>query len=210
MRKVKFVESIADEVKKELLLEGGPGSGHFGHKGRPGKRGGSLPGGGTVSAYIEKIRVEGDGLDQFNEKRIMSVLSKVPKKHLEQSSLKVINVLDSIADVTEEWEDRTGKELAPGDHIDGFFHYDTGEMVLARGSSPYTIIHEFSHSLVDLQAKYQGRVWRSNASTGKLTEYGKSMPREAWAEGYALFVTNKNIMKKKSRVIYDIYEKIFK
>jgi hypothetical protein len=45
MRKVKFVESVADDVKKELLLEGGPGSGHFGHKGRPGMRGGSLAGG---------------------------------------------------------------------------------------------------------------------------------------------------------------------
>lgn len=33
------------------ILEGGAGSGHYGHKGRPGKRGGSLPGGG-VSALI--------------------------------------------------------------------------------------------------------------------------------------------------------------
>lgn len=33
------------------ILEGGAGSGHYGHKGRPGKKGGSLPGGG-VSAFI--------------------------------------------------------------------------------------------------------------------------------------------------------------
>jgi hypothetical protein len=53
MQKVKFVESIVDEVKKELLLEGGAGSGNWGHKGRPGHRGGSLPGGGKsgVSAH---------------------------------------------------------------------------------------------------------------------------------------------------------------
>lgn len=31
------------------VLKGGPGSGHFGHRGRPGLRGGSLPGGGAAS-----------------------------------------------------------------------------------------------------------------------------------------------------------------
>jgi len=34
----------------KLKIKGGPGSGHHGHAGRPGKRGGSLPGRGTNSA----------------------------------------------------------------------------------------------------------------------------------------------------------------
>jgi hypothetical protein len=54
VQKTKFVESIADQVKKELLLEGGPGSGYWGHKGRPGRRGGSVPGGG-ISAHTTGI-----------------------------------------------------------------------------------------------------------------------------------------------------------
>ena len=33
------------------ILEGGAGSGHYGHKGRPGKRGGSLPGG-SISDHV--------------------------------------------------------------------------------------------------------------------------------------------------------------
>ncbi len=40
---------ITCEISKDCiasLFEGGAGSGHYGHKGRPGKRGGSLPGGG--------------------------------------------------------------------------------------------------------------------------------------------------------------------
>jgi hypothetical protein len=42
------------------ILEGGTGSGNWGHKGRPGKRGGSLPGGG-ISAHVAG-----------NEKRVYS------------------------------------------------------------------------------------------------------------------------------------------
>ena len=48
-----LVKDIAAEVSA-ALLEGGPGSGNWGHKGRPGKRGGSAPGGGKrgdVSAH---------------------------------------------------------------------------------------------------------------------------------------------------------------
>lgn len=36
-------------VSKDIVLKGGPGSGHYGHRGRPGIRGGSLPGGGAAS-----------------------------------------------------------------------------------------------------------------------------------------------------------------
>jgi hypothetical protein len=36
-------ETLVAEIARELI-EGGPGSGHFGHKGRPGVRGGSAPG----------------------------------------------------------------------------------------------------------------------------------------------------------------------
>jgi hypothetical protein len=61
VQKVKFVESVVDEVKKEFLLEGGPGSGAWGHKGRPGMVGGSLPGSGvgevSVSSDFSKINV---------------------------------------------------------------------------------------------------------------------------------------------------------
>jgi hypothetical protein len=50
-QKVKIVESIVDDIKKELLFEGGAGSGNWGHRGRPGMRGGSLPGGQRVAAH---------------------------------------------------------------------------------------------------------------------------------------------------------------
>jgi hypothetical protein len=38
-------------VKLVLRLKGGTGSGHYGHQGRPGKHGGSLPGVGSNPLY---------------------------------------------------------------------------------------------------------------------------------------------------------------
>lgn len=43
------------KAKLTLHFKGGPGSGHRGHAGRPGKRGGSLPGKG-VAAHAEEYR----------------------------------------------------------------------------------------------------------------------------------------------------------
>jgi len=56
-----FVKNIASDVTKELF-EGGPGSGNWGHKGRPGHRGGSLPKGsgggkGGIAAHVVKAGV---------------------------------------------------------------------------------------------------------------------------------------------------------
>ena len=66
-QKVKFTESIADEVRKELLVEGGPGSGNYGHAGRPTLVGGSGAGsygnmelkqvGKELPDHISKIRI---------------------------------------------------------------------------------------------------------------------------------------------------------
>lgn len=39
------VKEMTEDIIKGLFVEGGPGSGNFGHKGRPGHRGGALPGG---------------------------------------------------------------------------------------------------------------------------------------------------------------------
>jgi len=53
--------AIVKDISAEAiaaLFEGGPGSGNWGHKGRPGKRGGSLPtkGGSIVRAILKGER----------------------------------------------------------------------------------------------------------------------------------------------------------
>jgi hypothetical protein len=51
-----LVKDISAQVRAELF-EGGPGSGNWGHKGRPGKRGGSLP---TKAGSIAKSILKGE------------------------------------------------------------------------------------------------------------------------------------------------------
>ena len=56
-------------MKFTIRLKGGIGSGHFGHKGRPGEQGGSLPKG--ESAYITQ---------QPADKDVQVVLSKITRQ----------------------------------------------------------------------------------------------------------------------------------
>jgi len=52
----------------ELEVKGGPGSGHWGHAGRPGKRGGSLPGkGGSSGPASNDDSWGGEGGDLFGD-----------------------------------------------------------------------------------------------------------------------------------------------
>ena len=283
VQKVKFVESIADEVKKELLLEGGPGSGHFGHKGRPGKRGGSLPGGGVVGhgvagsnqmagwlkaeavgrgkkfgpgeaiavlknkfpgqseeryaralaktglvtmPAVEKmaprqklsanevagilkgkgIKIEGANAEE--KKQLFSILAEIPKGHLERSGVNEIWITGDIENCTSIYEDLSGEILTSG-AIDGFYMHSKGIMAVSDANGRYAVMHEFAHSLESMAGKVKGDVWRANASTGKISRYGANKPSEGWAEGYAMFLTAPQRLKRKAPEIYAIYEKVF-
>ena len=64
-------------MKLTLRLKGGPGSGHHGHSGRPGKRGGSLPGAGGGMVYgsmelINKPDIVDHGDDTYDVKLFVS------------------------------------------------------------------------------------------------------------------------------------------
>ena len=57
-------------MRYTLRLKGGPGSGHFGHKGIPGHRGGSLPRGESKSSYGDsrkRVLSSGKLLDEASE-----------------------------------------------------------------------------------------------------------------------------------------------
>jgi hypothetical protein len=213
MRKVKFIESIADEVKKELLLEGGPGSGHYGHKGRPGKRGGSLPGG-TISAHgytgvgdwVVKRGVH-ISASPSEKKRVYDFLKDVPVSHLKLSSVKTITVMNSLKEVDDLYHLKTG-DNDRSFKADAFYDRKTKEMVLAPGSLQATILHEFAHTLVGLGA-YKKKVWDSNASSGKVTRYGSTDIHEGFCEAYALRVIDKNYLRKRASKVADVMDKVF-
>jgi len=213
MRKVKFVESIADEAKKALLLEGGPGSGHFGHKGRPGKRGGSLPGGSVlahgytgVGDWVVKrgVRISASPSEK---KRIHKFLSDVPVSHLKLSGVKTITVMNNVKEVDDLYKLRSG-DNDRSFTADAFYDHNTKEMVLSPGAQQATVLHEFAHTLVGLGA-YKKRVWDSNASSGKVTRYGSTDMHEGFCEAYALRVVDKDYLRKKAPKVADVMDKVF-
>jgi hypothetical protein len=92
-----MAKSIASDVKRELF-EGGPGSGNWGHKGRPGHRGGSAPRGtgGGISAHVVKPGVHAStfydkagglkvaGYEKLTDNQKVSVLSHGVQKYKER------------------------------------------------------------------------------------------------------------------------------
>jgi hypothetical protein len=57
-----------------VVLKGGPGSGHYGHKGRPGEQGGSLPEGTTQSATDYGMVWRTDQLERNTDSLIKTVV----------------------------------------------------------------------------------------------------------------------------------------
>jgi hypothetical protein len=211
VQKTKFVESIVDEVKKELLLEGGPGSGFFGHRGRPGHRGGSLSVG-TVAphgvgdwAVKRKVMVSASMCEKSN---LYKVLSLVPDKHFKKSGIKTITVMNSQKEVNELYFLRSGDKGQKNFKCDAFYDHDTGEMVLSPGSSHATILHEFAHSIRGA-GMWKKKVWDSNASTGSVSRYGKTNMDEGFSEAYAYHVLLGNFLKSKAPGVAAVMKEYF-
>jgi hypothetical protein len=150
----------------------------------------------------KKILISGSGAEK---KFAYETLAKLPAKHLAETEIKAITFLGSIAEVTELANLRAGRKVWSS--VDGFHDSDTGEIVLWRGSRS-TLLHEFGHSLHEIFAVSHD-VWIGNASRGKITRYGATSPREAFAEGYSMFVLDRGRLERKAPKIAKIYEKVF-
>ena len=64
-----WVEKYHKQKQTGQAQKGGPGSGHWGHAGRPGKRGGSLPG--DVAVSVETARREADAREVELDTEVM-------------------------------------------------------------------------------------------------------------------------------------------
>jgi hypothetical protein len=213
VEKVKFVESIAEDVKQQLLLEGGPGSGFYGHKGSPGHVGGSLSGG-TVSAHAysgvgDWVAKRGIHISasESEKKKMYDLLNSVPTSHLKLSDLKTITVMNNLKEVNELYYLRSG-EKGRTFKCDAFYDHNSKEMVLSPGSLQATVLHEFAHTLVGLGA-YKKQVWDANASTGKVTRYGSTNMDEGFCEAYAMRAIDKTYLRKRAPAVADVMDKVF-
>jgi hypothetical protein len=73
---VEEIISVDDpsDYPEEWIIRGGPGSGHFGHEGRPGQVGGSVPGGGGMREVVGSGgSLIGEGLKTYQEREYVGV-----------------------------------------------------------------------------------------------------------------------------------------
>jgi hypothetical protein len=202
---------LAKRMAHEILIEGGPGSGFFGHKGRPGHRGGSLPVGRVAPhgvgdwAVRRKVMVSASMSEKSN---LYKALSLVPDKHFKKSGIKAITVMNSQKEVNKLYFLRSGDKSQKGFECDAFYDHNSGEMVLSPGSSQATILHEFAHSIRGA-GMWKKKVWDSNASTGSVSNYGKTDMEEGFAEAYAHHVLVGNFLKSKAPGVAAVMKEFF-
>jgi hypothetical protein len=202
---------LAKRMAHEILIEGGPRSGFFGHRGRPGHRGGSLPVGRVAPhgvgdwAVRRKVMVSASMSEKSN---LYKALSLVPDKHFKKSGIKAITVMNSQKEVNKLYFLRSGDKSQKGFECDAFYDHNSGEMVLSPRSSQATILHEFAHSIRGA-GMWKKKVWDSNASTGSVSNYGKTDMEEGFAEAYAHHVLVGNFLKSKAPGVAAVMKEFF-
>jgi hypothetical protein len=111
-----------------VVLKGGIGSGHFGHRGRPGEVGGSLPEG-SASKKVAEVRFEGteNYLDPEEQAMLKSELTKYADEFGFPRNKLIFNYSEG-DEFTVAGERYTKAAI---------FNQKTGEITLYRGSIPY-------------------------------------------------------------------------
>jgi len=109
-----YVNGITEEVykmsKAVIRNKGGEGSGHFGHSGRPGKHGGSLPGKGSVTESVNNIsKTPYEGINK--------VLGKITLKNTLEQATKRLGLNDkdlvTISEILDTMAEKTMGEFVP-------------------------------------------------------------------------------------------------
>lgn len=179
-----------------IRFKGGPGSGHHGHRGRPGKRGGSLPGkGGGDSVHdhvrkVLKVAYKGELVEPNNNE--LGVISNYMERHPE----KVVKHIGSIVlcGSEEDWKTEYDKHFDDGDCMGcGGFYTADKVIVLPPGFSEHAIDHEIGH--VAYRAAWPAggtegwdTTYRRSPEFDRHTAYAKTNACEAFAESYASWI----------------------
>jgi hypothetical protein len=191
-----FVKDISFEVINSIF-EGGPGSGHWGHKGRPGYRGGSLPAGTKKGMLGVDVILDYPNQQIGWKNQINKALTNIPKNLINDAGWLSIYVHDgnSFVKMNEEWKmNDAAVFVAPHREI----HINEFGMALKLGEQIRLIRHEIAHH-VDLggmdrqdQAKFSNskswlRVHEKEA--GKISNYSRQNPMESFAEAFSMYAS---------------------
>jgi len=144
MSKAKHVPSLEWELD---AMKGGPGSGHFGHAGRPGKRGGSAPRGGGA--------VIGEGPPRFGEPD-WNELDEEARLTLERQEEEAGYFIGEAGDLADDY-------LA--EHLEGMRHGETldislGDAIDASGGQPGIDAYFRSEGITPTAEAAYDRLWQ--------------------------------------------------
>lgn len=107
-------------MKVNIIFKGGAGSGHHGHRGVPGQRGGSAPGGGSGGGADSKSSPGFDGLVAVAERQRGSSISQATADRLRNRYQPIADIVgsystleDMVSGDWEYWESSLKFELTP-------------------------------------------------------------------------------------------------
>jgi len=200
----------------KVRFKGGPGSGHFGHIGRPGLRGGSLPGkrgayGGRNAPRFKVVRGGRETRPTQQEAADMAIiLRRHPTKVISQ--LKGIVVCSTEEDWKEQYQNIVGRIVGGGDYknCEGFYATYTKTLYLPPGYSRLAIDHEIGHAAYWAARGFGGtHVWDDSYNNSiyfdRHTAYSGINVREAFAESYAAWVQTGGKVANVSELPQDVF-----
>lgn len=186
-----------------VRVKGGPGSGHHGHRGRPGLRGGSLPGKGgkidtaLIARKVLKVVYGGKAVEpNANE---LGVVANMLKRHPHN----VVGHIKSIVlcSSEEDWKEQYDRvfsifpDYVEGEHLEcgGFFDPKTYSIYLPPGFSVHAFDHEIGHIVArESRAKGKYNVWYNKYTEygwfDRHTAYARTHHEEGFAESYAAWI----------------------
>lgn len=190
-------------LRLDKVLDGQKGSGHFGHKGRPGQRGGSLPSKGSSSSFNAKIIVDKETTNEEDAKKMISdYLSYIPSNIQRESSCRSVEVFENPEDATTKLNELEPGGIESDELARGAYNRENGHMVvslyysedaflevpkLSRGQEAYSgrnFYHEFAHSLENrITSDGWERCWG---------EWGFNQD-EGFAEAFSSFMVSKRV-----------------
>jgi len=214
-------------MKGKLKYKGGPGSGHHGHSGIPGKVGGSLPSGGSAKPADLNITTS-LGTSAARDAKTRKMLNGWADEYLPES---VIDRVPRIIVYTSEERFNNAmklvglydKPLEKGQYIAGF---NEGHTISLRQVGPMNLqedwknafLHEVGHSVWDKanSDKKQGweNRWAKYPNFDKFTWYSRASYTEGFAEAFAAYCGYPKGSRKASdpkvQEVFDLIEDMIK
>lgn len=215
----KELEQEEKQIGVLSILKGGPGSGNFGHGGRPGEVGGSSSAGGqetdipalrvgqteirvqeNVATPTWKRSLETKAAAELKRVaslggKVSTILSNRPVKHILFTSQEGMNSFVSTGEVKGSLK---GLYDASQIWMSSSTLIGEGFKGLAGGSgSDYTLRHEMGHHLyryigINAKTDFMTSVWMKGKIAGRVSRYAKTNIEECFCESFARYTSPKH------------------